>query len=176
MAPWLGQFDVPGFTSLLELYPECIKPFIVPIGGFLMGTVSVAVAFYAQAATGKARIVTVFTRTLRCMIVALVATIALYFSAVDRVDTPNDGSFAFVTGFSERHAECPCKQGMTAVQCIADEVGISRVETCWPEKSIKLSRALLSVSYLVLIGCFGALVGCLVSYENRGTLAATGAS
>ena len=47
LAPFLGEFDTPGFTPLLSLFPPTLKSVLLPTSAFLMGTIGAVSQFYS---------------------------------------------------------------------------------------------------------------------------------
>lgn len=171
LAPFLGQMDIPLFSPLLELYPVSLRPTLIPLSAFLMGVVAVAVEFYGWAKPSRASHRAAFKRTLQFTLIALVLLCIGYFFLVVTVPVPAvDGSIAFVVGAS-RKSSCPCPSELSDGDCIKWlSFDPSAVAGCWGDFGVRLSQLLLSLSYLLVTGGFGALVGLMLLRKNTPAL------
>jgi len=165
MAPFLGKLEVPGFSALLELFPEDIKRTLIPASALLMGVVAVVVQFSPGELQARFRLV---------MIVIITGLILLI--VLDRmfvVEVPmGDWNRLVVRGWS-RLAHCGCGSEEEAsdavcIQGLGEDIG-----TCWSPRAQEQVKLSLQLSYLLLTGGFGALIGLLASGQKSGTMAST---
>ncbi len=167
MAPFLGNYKVPLFESLLELFQEESKTTLIPISAFLMGLVAVAIQFYAGENIVRKNIRRRFAFGLAAILVAFGGLVAIY--GTDRVisipvpsSDPSTKHYARVILGWSRAANCDCRDEPNDLECAYD-LGM-HLETCWP--SIPQVRLSLYLLYLTLTGGFGSLIGLLLLQEE----------
>jgi len=164
IAPFLGSVNVPGFRALLSVMPFQITSDLIPLSSFLMGIIVVAVQFFFYAAEGTSPVARKkrFQLALFVMIVGFVLFVILRDEFT--VSVPRGGSRVTVLISSSPMENCDCKnpQGSPA-NCIrrlafAEEA----IERCWGHEPLTRRSQLLKLSYLILTGGVGVLIGLLL--------------
>lgn len=167
-AVFLGMSRVPLFSPLLDAIPEELRELLLPLSSFLMGLVALAVQFYAGERIVRSRLRRRFTAGLLLLLVGLVALLGFTLALVKEVPLPvvlEDGRPAvmvFIAGLW-RKADCQC--GSVSLESCMEGLAYD-VSGCWSGASIVLAKLSLALSYLALIGGFGALVGLLLLQET----------
>src|SRR5439155_2043187 len=154
-APFLGKAGVPGFSSILALYPQQLQSSLVPLSSFVMGAAVVATDFFLRGKTpseGRAR--ALFQRMLVLMGLALIGILTIYTLAVAAVPYNGGESYAsFVVGFPpHRHMSELCKKscdGVSAAECIKRQTGFRTdvVTSCFGETDVALASLAGSMCY-----------------------------
>jgi hypothetical protein len=181
LAPYLGKVNVPGFSSLLELFPDVLRDRAIPLSTVLMAVIAAAVEFL-----GVQRITAVgakkwFVRMLVLTVAfLLVLTIAHGMSVTTVEYNGGKNSASFVTGFGERPATCstPCKE--TEIDCVScnsrwansqciENISFrpSAIEGCFGSTRVNLANTLLLLFYLAVTSCLAALIAVLAISKAR---------
>jgi hypothetical protein len=164
LGPLLGKVKVPGFSSLLDLYPVQMQQHLIPLSGFSLVIVAVAVQFYSAGAPSVAQRQRRFRALLAGMLVAFVLLVILYQTSVLTVPIENGAmSAAVIIGWSPRVAypACPCAAQESDFNCMKDLTFTpGALDPCW--KHLRLFELALMIPYLFLQGGLGALVGFLL--------------
>lgn len=166
LLPLLGTVGVPGFTSLLSMFPQL--PFdttgsVIPIASFLMGAIAAAIQFYSADGVSKARIRRMMTRTIAVTGAALLLLLVVHTFSVEhkRVRSFEETTTVSVLlGFS-RSPDCQeCRSSMSNVECLDyTTLNPGRIRSCWGDRNINVAFILLAVLYLTVMGGFGVMVG-----------------
>lgn len=163
LAPLLGKFDVPGFTTLLSLFPPALRNEALAYATFTMGLVAVGVQFFGGEITSGRRLRRAFV-VLAASLLLLLVTLAYQHSlhVVTVHLGPRQVPVAYVVG-SERLHDCSCPPGTGDVQCLV-QIGLdpSYRSSCWSEADLRSQEFLLVMLYVALMAGIGALVGLLV--------------
>ncbi len=164
LAPFLGK--VPGLDVLARLFPPDLRSTLIPFSALLMGVIAVAVQYYSTETISRPALRRRFTFSLVALVAGLFFLFILYSLLV--VQLPIDGgrtNLPVIVSLS-RTADCPCKSS-NDVECLAEISTSPRaVERCWGSRPLKMSRLALSLSYLLVTGGFGALIGLLLLQEE----------
>lgn len=162
LAVFLGAATIPGFRALLTLFGEDLKVPLIPLSAFLMGTVAVAVEFYAGERIPRRTLRRLFRNLLVALLAALLLLIVLFNFFVVQVG-PDD--IPFLVSW-ERQPHCACPPEVSPAECIR-RISLDReaVEHCWG-RGVRLIRLSLMLVYLIAISAFGALVGVLLIREQ----------
>ncbi len=170
LAPFLGLAGVPGFRSLLSLFPTA--PFdthqtLIPLSAFLMGVVAVGVQFYARRRPEWASLGTAFKKLAIVILAALLLLLVLHVLTVHQIMVGAGESVSVLLGFT-RPATCQeCDTSMSNPECLGHTtLDPGRILSCWSELQIRISFLAMALAYLVLVGTFGALVGILILQED----------
>ncbi|HYU34542.1 MAG TPA: hypothetical protein VEW48_20515 [Thermoanaerobaculia bacterium] len=163
LAPFLGK--VAGVDALLRLYPQEMQTSLITLSAFLMGIVAAAIQYYAGEGIGRTTLRRWFRRSLIGLLGALLLLIGLCDLLMERVSIRNT---PVVIAWS-RTATCVCPQRIGDVACI-EQITVSpgALDSCWGSRPRKMSQLLLRLSYLLVTGGFGALVGLLL-IQKEGT-------
>jgi hypothetical protein len=168
-APFLGAVNVPGFTALLNTLPFQIRVNLVALSAFFMGVVVVAVQFYSAEELSLSALRRLFAVALAIVVVGFV----LFFVFHELFTTPvmrGSKQLAFLIGPSRLPASrgCDCDENVADQTCIR---GLSfkpdAIASCWEADSLRRRGLLLRLSYLLLTGGFGILVGLVVLKEEE---------
>jgi hypothetical protein len=163
LAPFLGMVDVPLFSALLDMYPEGLRGWLLPLSGLVMGTIALVVEFVAGEKLPRTAAKRWFKRSILTLLATLVLLLGLYPFVVTRV-TFRERVSSFVTGPavpSPVPEVCAGCAGKSPAQCVA-EIGLrlENIESCFG-RQVQLYSALLAVLYLLLTGSFASAVGVL---------------
>lgn len=165
LAPFLGAgARIPGFAPLLDLYPQSLRSWLIPLSGFLMGTIALVVEYAAGQRLVLKRARAWFKRSIIVLLSTFFILVMVYGLLITRIPL-GDGSrhVAVVTGWSlptPIPEGCECEATMTNEQCV-EEITVSPVNigACFGRGRVELARRALSLLYLVLTGSFAVSVG-----------------
>lgn len=167
LAPFLGK--IAGVDALLTLLPRSLHGSLIPLSAFLMGLIAVAIQFYSGETLRHAALRRRFGVTWLLLLAGFLLLFCFYYLFVVQVPYEAGRKTAhFIIGSSRiQGGTCECAPTDGEKQCIQklsfDPAGI---ETCWDPGSIRLRELLLSLSYLLVTGGFGALIGLLLLTEQ----------
>lgn len=159
LAPLLGKFRDLLLPLSLQETP------LIPVSAFLMGAIAMGVQFYAGERLGRALIRRRFWWTALVLVASLLLLFLFSDLWVVRLSSA-DGQLLppLLVGPSRVAGCCPGVSSNKA--CLA---GISpdpeAIEACWG-RSLRVSGLALSLSYLTVMGSFGALIGLLLLQEE----------
>jgi hypothetical protein len=163
LAPYLGKIGVPGFSSLLELYPIELKRELIPLSAFLLGIVAVTVQFYSAKTASGALLRRHFRTMLFTLIAGFLISVALYQQFVIAVPIEEGHHITVVIGWPRSpHCGCGTLDDLDCVRHLSVDPGA--ISGCW--NNVHLVEFALVISYLFLLGGFGALVGLLLLSEE----------
>lgn len=174
LAPFLGKLPFLGFSALLEIYPQGMKGWLIPLSGFLMGGVAVGIEYLGLKLPSQALLRRRFQWSLGTVAVAFTLLLLGYPYLVTRVPLGDGSRFAtFVTGTDRVPSRppgspCNCPEGHSAEECIAD-VGLTEghVRECFGSRRVTVSTQGLAVLYLLMTGGFASTVGFLVLLKQK---------
>lgn len=164
-APFLGNYKVPYFPALLELYPESMRESLIAPAAFLMGLVALVTQFASGERLRRGRISRWFLLALGVVLGGFVSLVMMYDDRVLSVPIESLGVTRKEVIAPERLSTCPCS-GMSDVECVRETFDPSRIPRCWGDREVKHSKRLLRIGYLTMIAGFGALIGLLVLQEG----------
>jgi hypothetical protein len=163
LAPYLGKYDIPFFSPLLDLIPESLHASIFPLSSAFMGVLAVAVQWYAGERVTHAWLGKLFRRTLLCSLITFIVLGVIHILVVVKVPIPaiND-SATFLVGF-KRPVRPPCTAEVSDAECIQkitlDEAAIA---SFWGDAQIRRAALSLTLAYLLFMGTFGVMIGLLL--------------
>jgi len=166
LAPFLGKLSVPGFVPLLAIFPGQLQIFLIPVSAFMMGSVAVIVQYHAGPTRSRRSFEYVFKRASRFLVLSFILLVVSYFFLVVQVPIPGAPSEAVVIGFVKLNS---CCQGATSnLECV-EELSLfpGAIESCWGSQQVGLSKAYLSLLYLIATGSFGAIIGLIVLKTSK---------
>ncbi len=175
LAPFLGAKVLPGFTAVVEMYPETLRGWLIPLSGLFMGMIAVVVDFAAGDELTRDAIRARFRRAVWIFGVSLLLLIGAYLYSVVRIP----GYDAIVTGSptvpASKEAGCGCPVGTSAKKCILEGITLDadNIEACFGAGRIAAAQAALAVIYLLVTGSFAAAVGLLLLAKRRPPTPAT---
>lgn len=183
ISPFLGNKDVPGFSSLLSMYPESMRAVVIPLASFLMGVMALVVDFAAARGNfGEDALWLRFKRTVAISVGSLLLLAGVYFFTVVRivktVSPTADVTLAFVTGtLSVPHqypgSKCACLEGEAATNCLRTTVVTpENLDNCFGSARIAVATLVLTLLYLLLTGSFVAAVGLQILYQKQAAITA----
>jgi hypothetical protein len=166
VSPFLGRVRVPGFSALLSLFPAALQNTLLPLAGFAMGVVAVAVEFYSRERAARGTLRRAFLWTLVFLIVWGTILVCAYTLWVTQVPILGGKErVSFVTGIA-RQPTCGCGT-LSDQECIEQlSLNDAAVSECWGDKQVKLYTLILSLLYLALTCGFGMLIGILMLQES----------
>ncbi|MFL6237758.1 MAG: hypothetical protein ACJ76N_31870 [Thermoanaerobaculia bacterium] len=132
-----------------------------------MGIIAVTIQFYSGETVPRALLRKRFKASLIVLLIGLVALITLYtFLVVPYTTLHGETTSPIVISFS-RTSACLCPPSMSDLRCLqAITPNPAKVADCWGSGAIRRSRLLLSLSYLLVTGGFGGLIGLLLLQEE----------
>lgn len=170
LAPFLGMVNIPLFSALLDLYPEGIRSWLLPLSGFLMGTIALVVDFVAGERFPRVAQRRWFRGSILILLGSLALLLMIYPFFVTRV-TYGEKTLSFVTGPvvpSPAPAVCRGCAGKSPALCIAEiSVRLENIEACFG-RQVQLCSVLLALLYLLLTGSFASAVGVLTLRQQPG--------
>ena len=167
LSVYLGRAHVPLFTPLLDLIPESLQDALIPLSSALMGTVAVAVQFWAYRRWSANRLAPLFTRILIGTIAAVILLLVIQTFVVVRIETTPGHRVSFLVGFT-RPDRPPCGARVSDEECITRlTFNLDRITSFWGGRRIRLAALALELSYLTATSMFGALVGLVVLTTRR---------
>ncbi len=171
LAPFLGKLSVPGFDALLTVFPEELRPTLIPLSAFLMGLVAVGVQFLHGERLRRRHLRLAFLAAFVAVLAGFVWLVAVYDDVAVRIEIPATAAVRTFLIAPQRLAPpvCPCPQWWADEECIRETLDPRRIERCWGSRSLRRSRKTLRSGYLVLTSGFGALIGLLLLQEPQET-------
>jgi hypothetical protein len=172
-SPFLGNYKVPFFSSLLDMYPESMRGWLIPLSSLLMGILAVCVEFAAASKdVPQKRLETWFWRTVGAFFIFFVLLIGVYLFTVARIDKAINHdevhTLSFVTGtLTVPHhppwSKCGCQEGMDADTCLEGaSVRPSHIKACFGAARVASATFVLALLYFLLTGTFAASVALLI--------------
>lgn len=167
LAPFLGSIGMPGFTPLADLLPLTVQDPIAALAPIVMGVVAVAVQFGAESRIPRRRLRRRFGIALAVVAVGLLLLVILQALVVREVDVRGgERTVRYAVGLS-RPPTCECPPALSDRDCIIElSLDPGSVETCWGTGPVRLAGLVLTLSFLLVIGGFGALVGLVLLQEE----------
>jgi len=161
LAPFLGKVKVPGFEALISLFPRQLQNTLLPLAAFLMGVIAVAVQFYAGSHLHPDRLGRYFGIGLVVMLSGFFLFAILCMLFVRQIPL-REGEHAALILTPERLPGCSCGNLPDALCVQKLSFNRAMLETCWGGPALKAREVSLEISYLLLTGGFGALIGLLL--------------
>jgi hypothetical protein len=164
LAPFLGK--VPGFDVLARLFPPDLRSTLIPFSSLLMGVIAVAVQYFSGESISRPALRRRFTFSLAAVVAGLFLFLILHDLLIVQFPIEGGSSTLPVVVALNRTKDCSCKTS-SDVECLAEiSTNPRAVERCWGSRPLKLSRMALGLSYLLVTGGFGALIGLLLLQEE----------
>jgi hypothetical protein len=175
LAPLLGKTRVPGFESVLALYPQQLQGSLVPLSSFVMGAAVLTTDFFLRGKVpSEARARALFRRMLSLLGLSLIGILTIYSLAVAAVPYNNGEDHAsFVIGFPpQRYASELCRKscaGISPAECIKRQTGFRTdvVTSCFGQTAVSLAGLVGSICYLTLMGTLAAMIGLGIVTHRR---------
>jgi hypothetical protein len=170
MAPILGSVDVPGFKALLNVMPFQIASELIPLSAYLMGIIAVAVQYFAGERTPPS----VLRKLFRLSLFVITVGFLLFVILRDQftVGVRRGGGRVTVLISSSPVAPTPeeptpcgdCKNPKSSPASCIRRIGLEEeaIEKCWGYEGLTRRSQLLKLSYLILTGGVGVLIGFLL--------------
>jgi hypothetical protein len=173
LAPFLGVLPIPGFSALLDMYPESMRGWLIPLSGILMGILAVSIEFLGTKIPPAAILRKWFKVGLAVWAVSFLGLLFLYPRWVARVEV-GDGTRtpAFVTGSDvvpprPPSSPCKCPAGQAAEECIADVgLALGPIRECFGSGQVTTATQVLALLYFLLTGTFVLVVGLLLLLQQ----------
>lgn len=167
LSVYLGRAHVPLFTPLLDLIPESLQDTLIPLSSALMGTIAVAVQFWAYRRWSAKHLAPPFTRVLIGTVAAIILLLVINTFVVVRIETTPGHRVTFLVGFT-RPERPPCTAEVSDEECITRlTFNLDKIASFWGGRPIRLAGLALGLSYLATTSMFGALVGLVVLTARR---------
>lgn len=167
LAPFLGK--VAGVDALLGLFPRSLRGSLIPLSAFLMGLIALAIQF---SSAKTPRLKDLRRRFVISWLLLLAGFFLLFsFYSLFVVTVPyktGRGTVPIVISSSRINGgSCKCPPSYATKECIQNlSFDEAAIETCWDAGSIQFRKFLLSLSYLLVTGGFGAVIGLLLLTEQ----------
>lgn len=173
LAPFLGVLPIPGFSALLDMYPESMRGWLIPLSGLLMGILAVWIEFLGTKIPRAGLLRKWFKMGLAVWAVSFLGLLFLYPRWVARVEI-EDGTRtpAFVTGSDvvpsrPPASPCKCPAGQSAEECIAEvSLALGPIRECFGSGSVTTATQVLAILYFLLTGTFVFVVGLLLLLQQ----------
>lgn len=170
LAPLLGKLDIPGFTTLLTLYPDELRNTALALATFAMALVAVGVQFFAGDKTNQRKLRRAFL-VLTAGLFALLVTLAYqHVQHVVTVPVGREGhTLTYVVG-AQRLPTCKCQPTEGDSRCL-HRIGLdpSYHASCWAQADMRRQSFQLLMLYVALMTGIGALVGLLLMKRPTAT-------
>jgi hypothetical protein len=175
LSPFLGLKNVPFFKSLISVMPFQIAPKLIVFSAFLMGIIVTAVQFYSSERISRP---VLRKRFAIALIMMLVGFVLFYFLRSEfTVDVQRGQSEETVTAligstpfkyepFEKDGCHCPNPERNPKACIQRLSFNADAIEMCWDQREIRHRGELLGLSYLILIGGVGVLVGLIMLQEE----------
>jgi len=164
MAPLLGKIKIPGFSSLLEMFPTFPFDFttqLLAVTGLLMGLTALLVQYFQYERISSVRRRLWFIRLAIVLGFALIVLFALYVFNVEQA-----GNYNVLIGWNE--PICRACAEMARSECLSEiTLATKDIDRCFGSFPVRLAALLLAVLYMAAMSLLGALVGLLVLREKR---------
>jgi hypothetical protein len=163
LAPYLGTFNIPGFTPLLSLIPKSVQPTAIPLAAILMGLVAIVIQWYGGEKVEPKWLKRAFLATLAFTLISFFALFIVHTLVVVRVDFSGGKDYEnFLVGFT-RPVRPPCTENISNSECIKLlTFNPSAIESYWGDRQIQVAKLALICSYLLFMSSFGLIVGLLL--------------
>lgn len=175
LAPLLGAKKIPLFSAVIDLYPDAVRWWLIPLSGLLMGMMGVVVEFASGQAPDLAVVKPWFRRAAIVFLVAFLLLIVVYAFTVVLVAQVQPGGtterFATITGTltvpGDKAPTCACVPGTPAQECVEGGTSEAAVRACFGPNRIAIATLLLALLYLTVTGAFAASVGLLLLSQRQ---------
>ena len=163
LAPLLGNANVPGFKSLLSLFPIDMQSWLIPFSSFLMGGAAVVLTFLSSTASTPKGLRRYFGAATIWTVVAFVALFLSYMNSTARVFVvPEDRFVTFVVS-ATKCQECA---SLSNARCIEQlSLDTARIAGCYGDQNIRSGQSTLGLAYMALVVGLGAMVGLLNAHQ-----------
>lgn len=163
LAPYLGKWDAPGFSWLLNLLPQTVQHLAIPLSSAGMGLVAIVVQWLAEEKIPAWRARRRFLYAMTSALVLLFAFLTLRIFVVVDVSVFGGRDYVpFQVGFT-RPLVSPCEAQISDAECIKRlSFDPARIESFWGDRQVRIARLLLVLTYIAYVSAFGALIGLLV--------------
>jgi len=166
LSPLLGRARVPGFASLLSLYPAGLAQIVIPFAALVMSLPALAVQYLSLGKLSSRRLTKWFAWTLVLAAVLILIEAGLYSLFVVQVPVEGGHAFAaFVVGFEQRPDS---KCGSLSIKtCIGHDISFdpNEVESQFPDWQVSVAKLALTTGYCICMCALGASVGLIVLRE-----------
>lgn len=167
LAPYLGMIKVPLFRSLLSLIPDSIQDTVIPLAAALMGTLAVAIQWYAGETVTREDLRRMFKKTLIGAVCTFVALTIIHTLVVVTLPRTNDDPLSVIVGFT-RPANTKCPPDISDATCVKNvTTDPAEIASVWGDRQIRIARLALMFAYFLFTACFGTLVGLIVLREAQ---------
>lgn len=175
LAPLLGNAHVRFFSAVIDLYPESIRDWLIPVSGLLMGMMGVVVEFAAGQSLVPPAVRRWFRRATIVFTASLFLLIGTYlFTVVHVLTAQRDGStkrFAYVTGTlsvpADKAPSCTCPPNTPAQECVEGGTSDVAIRACFGPNRVAIATLVLALLYLFVTGAFAAAVGLLLLAQKK---------
>lgn len=175
LSPFLGFKNVPVFKSLISVMPFQIAPRLIVLSAFLMGIIVTAVQFYSSERISRRVVQKRFAIALITMLVGFVLfyflrgefTVDVERGQSEETVTALIGATAFPYAPQDEDG-CHCSDAARRPEACIQRLSFNAaaIAQCWDNREIRHRGELLGLSYLILIGGVGVLVGLIILQER----------
>ncbi|HEX6903916.1 MAG TPA: hypothetical protein VF789_29665 [Thermoanaerobaculia bacterium] len=165
LAPFLGTRNVPGFKALISVMPFQDRSELITLSAFLMGLIVVAIQFYSEERISRPLLRKLFGISFVTLVTGFVLFYFLRGEFTETVDRGNKRITVLVG--SAPISSCKCPNPQNTVGCIQHlSLTPDAIASCWERREIKRRGQILGLSYLILTGGVGVLIGFLMLQEK----------
>jgi hypothetical protein len=163
LSPFLGKWHIPGFSGLLELFPDDVQQVAIPLSSFLMGCVAAATQFSATEKTRHKTLLLYFKYALAGVLSLSFGLVFFYMSHVVTISVQGGEAKTSIVIGGARLKTCGCAESASDEQCIRElSLAPGAAESCWGSLQIRRNKAVLVMLYVANATCFAALIGIMI--------------
>jgi len=173
-SPLWGGDKIPGFRSILNLFPQDLQDLVIPSASVLMCLPAVGAEFFAGRTKQLRRIDQKFGVTFVIVSILILVLFGVYKETVIRINVPGaNQKVAYLIG-ETMLPTCPClARGLDIRECVGTAISTNpeAVAACYPMSQIARRSITLSVLFMLMMLGLGILVALLVLTKERGKTA-----
>lgn len=170
LGPILGTAHVRGFAAVSEVFPTNMQKGLVPFASILFMMAALAAHFFDEDRVGKPRLNRLFQITWALVIVLTMLVYFFYSSYVVQVDFEGGRESASYVVGDQMLPECPCaRERLDIATCVGRTISANPAEVtaCYPRAETNRRRAILGLTYLLLMTFFGMALALAVKKAAR---------
>lgn len=164
MAPLLGNVGIPGFVSILALFPT--RPFdhttpLIAVTGLLMGLVALAVQYFQDEGVATSKRNRMFVTGAAGLVACLILMFGMYLFSVEQI-----GDHNVLVGWQD--PKCSVCLELPRSACLAKiTLATSDIDRCFGSSSVRVAALLLALLYMAALSLLGMLIGLLMLKDRR---------
>lgn len=178
LAPFLGTQKIPFFRALISIMPFQISNELIALSAFIMGLIVAAIQFYSSKSSKRISQRVLGKRFAIALVTMLVGFLLFYFLrnefTVDVARGQSEETVTVLIGSTafpyepQKEDGCHCPDATrnpeACIQRLSFDAGA--IAHCWSYREIRRRGELLGLSYLLLTGGVGVLIGLILLQER----------